>query len=136
MQAGLTASDTLTSSYRSLAQRIHDLDALLAGILGDKPVPPVFSLGHDWGGVVSLGWASNTALRQAGSGLEPAGMISLNTAVWHDDNEPIPGPLQAALAGPLLPGSTVVTSAFLETTLALGRPGLTPAIKDAYRPEE
>ena len=131
--AGLPASDQLSSTYRSLAQRIQDLDALLAGILGDKPVPPVFSLGHDWGGVVSLGWASNTALRQAGSGLEPAGMISLNTAVWHDDNEPLPGPLQAALAGPLLPGSTVVTSAFLETTLALGHPGLTPAIKDAYR---
>lgn len=121
------------TSYRTLSQRIADLDALLKALLGTTPRPPVFSLGHDWGGVVSLGWAADTALRAAGSKITPTGMISLNTAVWHDESEPIPAPLQAALAGPLLPGSTVLTNAFLDTTLSLGNPSLTGAIKKAYR---
>ncbi|OAV60962.1 hydrolase [Enteractinococcus helveticum] len=122
-----------TTTYRTLAQRIRDLDALVATVLGASPTPPIFSLGHDWGGVVSLGWAADDQLRQAGSGLTPTGMISLNTAVWHDEADPIPAPLQAALAGPLLPGSTVATSAFLDTTLALGNPPLDRTIKTAYK---
>src|SRR5699024_9974459 len=122
-----------TTTYRTLDQRINDLDALLATLLGTSPTPPIFSLGHDWGGVVSLGWAADDQLRQAGSGLTPTGMISLNTAVWHDEADPIPAPLQAALAGPLLPGSTVATSAFLDTTLALGTPPLDRTIKTAYK---
>ena len=122
-----------TTTYRTLDQRIRDLDALLATVLGDQPKPPVFSLGHDWGGVVSLGWAADDQLRQTGSGLTVTGMISLNTAVWHDEADPIPAPLQAALAGPLLPGSTVATSAFLDTTLALGHPPLEKSTKAAYK---
>ncbi len=129
----LPSARDVTTTYRTLDQRIRDLDALLAVLLGDHPKPPVFSLGHDWGGVISLGWAANDSVRQAGSGITPAGMISLNTAVWHDDADPIPVPLQAALAGPLLPGSTVATSAFLDTTLALGHPPLDKNIKAAYK---
>lgn len=121
------------TSYRTLSQRIADLDALVATVLADAPRPPVFSLGHDWGGVISLGWAADTTLRTTGSKITPAGMISLNTAVWHDESEPIPAPLQAALAGPLLPGSTVLTNAFLDTTLSLGHPALTSEVKKAYR---
>lgn len=126
-------ADSTPTTYRTLDQRIHDLDALLATLLGDAPTPPIFSLGHDWGGVVSLGWAADRQLRHAGSQLEPAGMISLNTAVWHDEDDPIPAPLQAALAGPLLAGSTIVTSAFLDTTLALGQPSLDHKVKTAYK---
>ena len=39
---------------RTLAQRIGDLTAVVAalGVTG-----PVVTVGHDWGGVISLGWA-------------------------------------------------------------------------------
>lgn len=121
------------TTYRTLDQRIFDLDAVLEAVLDTTPDVPLFTLGHDWGGVVSLGWATHRAIREAGSGLDPAGMITLNTAVWHDEADPIPAPLQAALAGPLLPGSTVVTPAFLDTTLALGNPALSTAVKHAYK---
>lgn len=129
----LPSADDNTTTYRTLEQRIFDLDALLGELIDEHSTTPIFSLGHDWGGVVSLGWAADATLRAAGSGFEPAGMISLNTAVWHDETQPIPAPLQAALAGPLLPGSTVTTPAFLDTTLALGKPGLAPEIKAAYK---
>lgn len=131
--SGLPSATANTTSYRTLKQRIYDLDALLAGLISDTSTVPVFSLGHDWGGVVSLGWATNGEVRTAGSGIEPAGMISLNTAVWHDESDPVPAPLQAALAGPVLSGSTVVTSAFLDTTLSLGQPALSEQIKTAYK---
>lgn len=121
------------TSYRTLEQRLHDLDALLATIFADRPTPPIYTLGHDWGGVVSLGWATDQRLRQSGSRLEPAGMIVLNTAVWHDEADPIPAPLQAALAGPLLAGSTIATPAFVDVTLSLGQPALPGAVKTAYK---
>lgn len=121
------------TTYRTLDQRLHDLDAVLAAMLGDRPTPPIYTLGHDWGGVVSLGWAADQQLRHNGSQLEPAGMISLNTAVWHDEEDPIPAPLQAALAGPLLASSTIATSAFLDVTLSLGQPALSEAVKTAYK---
>lgn len=122
-----------TTSYRTLEQRIYDLDALVGQLVDDTHGVPVFTLGHDWGGVVSLGWAANTSLRSAGSGVDPAGIMTLNTAVWHDESDPVPAPLQAALAGPLLSGSTVMTPAFLDTTLSLGNPGLSQNIKTAYK---
>lgn len=126
-------ADGTPTTYRTLEERMHDLDALLATMLDDTHLPPIYTLGHDWGGVVSLGWTTNRALRANGSGLEPAGMISLNTAVWHDESDPIPAPLQAALAGPILPSSTIATSAFLDTTLALGHPALPEAVRAAYK---
>lgn len=122
-----------SSSYRTLEQRIYDLDAVVAELISDSDKAPVFSLGHDWGGIISLGWATDADVRSSGSGVEPSGMISLNTAVWHEESDPIPAPLQAALAGPFLSGSTVVTPAFLDTTLALGQPALSADIKTAYK---
>lgn len=129
----LPSADDKTTTYRTLEQRIFDLDAVLLATLGGNSKAPIFSLGHDWGGVVSLGWATNHKLRSAGSGLDPAGIISLNTAVWHDEADPVPAPLQAALAGPVLSGSTVITPAFLDTTLSLGHPALSDEIKRAYK---
>ncbi|WFP15471.1 alpha/beta fold hydrolase [Citricoccus muralis] len=119
-------------SYRTLAERLSDLDAVVRALGLDvdaqrstAPVP-LFTLGHDWGGVISLGWAADHQHLVSGS-------ISLNTAVHHDADEPIPAPLQAALAGPVLAGSTVVTTAFLDVTLGLGHPGLASETKHAYR---
>ena len=60
-------------------------------------------------------------------------VMTLNTAVHQRPEDPLPAPLRAALAGPLLPGSTVVTDAFLRTTTALGHPALTSEVSAAFR---
>jgi acyl-CoA synthetase (AMP-forming)/AMP-acid ligase II/pimeloyl-ACP methyl ester carboxylesterase len=112
-----------TGAARPLARRVADLaeltDALdLSG--------PVVTFGHDWGGVVSLGWAVD----------HPdllAGVMLLNTAVHQPEDAPIPAPLRLALRGSVLGAGTVTTPAFLETTLALAHPPLPAAVKNAYR---
>ncbi|WP_318241238.1 alpha/beta fold hydrolase [Cellulomonas avistercoris] len=110
-----------TGTHRTLRRRVRDL-ADLTDTLGLDG--PVVTVGHDWGGVVSLGWAVDhpDAL---------AGVVLLNTAVHQPADRPIPLPLRLAL-GALGP-ATVVTPAFLRTTLALAHPPLPDDVKDAYR---
>ncbi|GAA1548635.1 alpha/beta fold hydrolase [Brevibacterium picturae] len=130
------------AEVRRMSQRIDDFDSvvspLLAEVAGsvadrDGTAPnngaasaehPIVTIGHDWGGVLSLAWAArNTDLVSAS--------ISLNTAVHQPEDAPIPAPLRATLAGPMLPTATVVTDWFLRVTMSLG--DLDPAIKDAFR---
>ncbi len=112
-----------TGRFRPLARRVQDLadltDALeLAG--------PVITLGHDWGGVVSLGWAVDHPELLAG-------VMLLNTAVHQPAGDPIPSPLRLALGRGILGPATVTTPAFLATTLALAHPPLSAAVKRGYR---
>ncbi|MFC0582297.1 alpha/beta fold hydrolase [Micrococcoides hystricis] len=114
--------------YRTLTGRITDLDALVRHLGLDRDAAagqPLLTLGHDWGGVISLGWATRNADLVSG-------IMTLNTAVHHQADQPIPAPLQAALAGPLLPGSTVLTDAFLRVTTGLGNPALDPDVRQAF----
>ncbi len=110
-----------TAISRPLARRVRDLGDLSNAL---ELSGPVFTLGHDWGGVVSLGWALDHPELLAG-------VMLLNTAVHHPLEQPIPLPLRLALG--LLGPATVTTPAFVETTLALAHPALPPAVKDAYR---
>ncbi|GAB6936910.1 alpha/beta fold hydrolase [Isoptericola variabilis] len=112
-----------TGEHRPLARRVADLGAFTdaLGLTG-----PVVTLGHDWGGVVSLGWAVDHPDLLAGVAL-------LNTAVHQPDDAPIPAPLRLALAGPVHRLGTRTTRAFLETTLALARPRLAADVAAAYR---
>lgn len=112
-----------TGRHRTLPDRVRDLDAFTTalGLTG-----PVVVLGHDWGGVVAMGWAVDHPDLLAGVAL-------LNTAIAHPDGEPIPAPLRAATAGPVLRLATSTTPAFLETTLALAHPRLPREVADAYR---
>ena len=115
-------------TYRTLGGRIADLDALLAALgLRDLAATghPLITLGHDWGGVVSLGWAARHPELVAG-------VATLNTAVHQPEGAPIPAPLQAALAGPVLPASTVTTDAFLSVTTSLATPALDRETRAAY----
>ncbi len=112
-----------TGAHRPLAQRVADLGAFTEAIALDGPV---VTLGHDWGGVVSLGWAIDHPRSLAGVAL-------LNTAVHHPDGTPIPPPLRLAGARGVLAASTVTTTAFLDTTLALASPALDAATRAAYR---
>jgi acyl-CoA synthetase (AMP-forming)/AMP-acid ligase II/pimeloyl-ACP methyl ester carboxylesterase len=112
-----------TGLARPLPQRVRDLSALTDVLDLDGPV---LTFGHDWGGVVSLGWAVD----------HPdllAGVMLLNTAIHQSETEPIPAPLRLALARGILGVATVGTPAFIETTLALAHPPLDASVKDAYR---
>ncbi|MEV8136398.1 alpha/beta fold hydrolase [Microbacterium aurantiacum] len=112
-----------TGIRRPLAQRVQDLGALTDALELDGDV---VTLGHDWGGVVSLGWAVDHPEQLAG-------VMMLNTAIHHPEGVPIPAPLRLAGARGVLAASTVRTTAFLDTTLSLASPALDPAVRDAYR---
>ncbi|WP_420368697.1 alpha/beta fold hydrolase [Curtobacterium sp. L1-20] len=112
-----------TGQQRGLPERVRDLGALTdaLGLSG-----PVVTLGHDWGGVVSLGWAVD----------HPDLVVAVatcNTAVHQPADAPIPAPLRLALRPGLLGRATVLTPAFLETTLAIAHPKLDRATAGAYR---
>ncbi|WP_236553573.1 alpha/beta fold hydrolase [Rathayibacter sp. VKM Ac-2803] len=111
-----------TGALHTLADRVRELSNL-TDVLG---LTDVVTLGHDWGGVVSLGWAVDHPA-------ELRGAMLLNTAVHQPVGSPIPAPLRLALASGVLGASTVGTPAFLETTLALGHPALPAPVKDGYR---
>ena len=110
-----------SSLRRTLAQRIADLGALVEG-LGIRG--PIVTIGHDWGGPVSLGWAVEHRDRLAA-------VIALNTAVHHPEGASLPFALRVATARGMLAAGTTGTTAFLDTTLALAE--LDPAVKAAFR---
>jgi len=112
-----------TGVHRPLAQRVRDLADFTHAIGLEGPV---VTLGHDWGGVVSMGWAVDHPQLLSG-------LMLLNTAIHQPSDAPIPAPLRLALARGVLGQATVATPAFLETTLALGHPAVSRAVKDAYR---
>jgi acyl-coenzyme A synthetase/AMP-(fatty) acid ligase/pimeloyl-ACP methyl ester carboxylesterase len=112
-----------THVHRPLAQRVADLSAFTAALDLDAPV---VTLGHDWGGVVSLAWAIDHPD-------ELAAVAMLNTAVHHPAGTHIPAPLRLAGARGVLQAATVATTGFLDTTLALATPPLGSAITAAFR---
>ncbi|MGO3147743.1 MAG: alpha/beta fold hydrolase, partial [Leucobacter sp.] len=125
------------SGYRRITDRVSDFDAVVRSLLADTTdgadaqPHPVVTLGHDWGGIVSLTWAARN--------LDIVdGVMSLNTGVHLADGTLLPAPLRAALSGPILPTSTVLTDWFLRTTLSLGQesPGkgsLSTETREAFR---
>jgi len=112
-----------TGSPHALARRVADLGDLTDALELDGPV---VTLGHDWGGVVSMGWAVDHPERLAG-------LMLLNTAIHQPEGTPIPAPLRLALARGVLGGATVGTTAFVDVTLALGHPALPADVRAAYR---
>ena len=112
-----------TGSFRPLKRRVRDLADLTDAL---DLTGPVITLGHDWGGVVSLGWAVDHPELLAG-------VMLLNTAVHHPEGDQIPAPLRLALGRGILGPATVATPAFLATTLALAHPPLSTEVKRGYR---
>jgi acyl-CoA synthetase (AMP-forming)/AMP-acid ligase II/pimeloyl-ACP methyl ester carboxylesterase len=112
-----------TGTERALERRVADL-AALTDALGLEG--PVVTVGHDWGGVVSMGWAVDHPD-------ELAGVVLLNTAIHQPEDHAIPWPLRLALQRGVLGRATVATPAFLETTLALAHPTLAADVKNGYR---
>ncbi|NQX34434.1 alpha/beta fold hydrolase [Herbiconiux sp. VKM Ac-2851] len=108
---------------RTLPERIEDLSAFTdaLGLTG-----PVVTLGHDWGGVISLGWATTHPESLAG-------VMLLNTAVHQPADVPIPAPLRLARARGMLGAGSVQTTGFLDVTLSLAAPPLAPSVRAGYR---
>lgn len=121
-QLGMGFSER-TGRHHRLSDRVCELGALTDAL---SLSGPVVTVGHDWGGPVSLGWA---VAHRAQLG----GIVLTNTAVHQDLGVPAPAPLRLALTPGVLRASTVTTTAFLETTLALAHPPLTVAVRAAYR---
>ncbi|WP_400158835.1 alpha/beta fold hydrolase [Arthrobacter sp. BPSS-3] len=111
-----------TGTFRRLQDRIDDLgnltDAL--GLTG-----PVVTVGHDWGGVISLGWALAHQDRLAG-------VVLTNTAVHQPAGVPIPAALRLALHPAVHRWGTTTSDAFLRVTHALAHPALDPAVRAAF----
>lgn len=112
-----------TGIERGLEQRVSDLSALTATL---ELSGPVVTVGHDWGGVVSMGWAVDHPD-------ELSGVVLLNTAIHQPEDRAIPWPLRLTLQRGMLGRATVATPGFLETTLALAHPSLESDVKNGYR---
>ncbi|WP_323958630.1 alpha/beta fold hydrolase [Arthrobacter sp. JZ12] len=112
-----------TGRRRRLSDRVRDLEDFAKAL---ELSGPLVTVGHDWGGVVSLGFAHRNRK-------DLAAVVLTNTAIHQDPDFPIPAPLRLALSGALHRVGTSGTPAFLETTLALARPRLAPDVRAAYR---
>ena len=111
-----------TGVRRTLQDRITDL-SLLTDTLSLRG--PVVTVGHDWGGIVSVGWALDNRH-------DVVGMILTNTGIHQDLGEQLPKSLQLATAPGFLKFSTSITDTFLRTTLALSQPPLPSEVQEAY----
>lgn len=112
-----------TGVQRRLADRITDLSNLTEelGLTG-----PVVTVGHDWGGVVSLGWALQHHDQLAG-------VVLTNTAIHQPPSASAPALIRLARARRVLTPATATTTMFLDTTLSLAHPRLHRAVRAAYR---
>ncbi|MGO1397361.1 MAG: alpha/beta fold hydrolase [Brevibacterium yomogidense] len=114
------------AGIRRIADRVADFDAVVTALLAEGESHQVVTIGHDWGGIISLTWAARNQDRVAAA-------ITLNTAVHQAADKPLPASLTAVLAGPALPTSTVHTDLFLRATLALAGDSLSPAARAGFR---
>ncbi|UWX96086.1 alpha/beta fold hydrolase [Arthrobacter zhaoxinii] len=110
-----------TGAFRRLEDRITDLGNLTdtLGITG-----PVVTVGHDWGGLISLGWA----LRHR---RQLAGVVLTNTAV-HPAGYSLPPALKLALHPAVHPWGTRSTDAFIRVTHSLAQPALPAPVREAF----
>ena len=107
---------------RALAERVDDLGRLThaLGITG-----PVVILAHDWGGIISLGWAADHR-RQL------AGVVLTNTAVHQPVQAPSPVLLRLARLPVVRPLTCWITPVFVRSATALSRPRLRRTIRAAF----
>lgn len=107
---------------RTLGQRVDDLGDLTAalGVTG-----PVITVGHDWGGAISLGWA-------LAHGDQLRGVVLANTAIAQPPGDLGPALIRLANAGPLIDAVCKTTPVFVRATTALSRPPLPRDVRRAF----
>ena len=110
-----------TGSPRTLADRVADLGALTDALGIDGPVVTV---GHDWGGIISLGWAVEhpDQLR---------GVVLTNTAVAQPPGDLGPPLIRLAHLPGVRPFGCVATPTFVRAAGLLSRPPLPADVRDA-----
>ncbi len=111
-----------SGEVRHLQDRITDL-SLLTDSLGING--PVITVGHDWGGIISTGWALDNRH-------DVVGMILTNTAIFQGLGESLPASLQLATSPGFLPFSTSRTDTFLRTTVNLSKPALPKEVQQGF----
>ena len=111
-----------TATTRRFEQRIEDLEALTDEL---DLTGPVVTVAHDWGGPISLGWAERHVDQMAG-------IVLMNTAVHQPEGSPAPGLIRIVRTRGILETVCVATPAFIRGTMALARPRLARAIRDAF----
>ncbi len=111
-----------TGTFRRLEDRINDLGDLTAALGLDGPVVTV---GHDWGGVISLGWA-------VAHPEQLAGVVLTNTAVHQPSASRIPPALRLALHPAVHRWGTTTSDTFLRVTHSLAHPPLAADVRSAF----
>lgn len=110
-----------TGSFRRLADRVNDLTDLTTAL---ELTGPVTTVGHDWGGLISLGWA---LAHQD----QLTHVVLTNTAV-HPAGFELPAALKLATHPAVHAWGTKGTDAFLRITHALAQPALAPEVREAF----
>ncbi|WP_254456342.1 alpha/beta fold hydrolase [Paeniglutamicibacter quisquiliarum] len=110
-----------TGVFRRLADRVNDLGDLSNAL---DLTGEITTVGHDWGGIISLGWA--LAHRD-----QLANVVLTNTAV-HPAGYELPAALRLASHPAVHGWGTKSTDAFLRTTHSLAQPALEPDVRKAF----
>ena len=109
------------SQPRRLAERVADLGALTDAL---DIVGPVVTVGHDWGGIISLGWALQHRDQLAA-------VVLANTGLDLPAGGQLPALLRPARNPALLRTSCVRTPVFVRAGAALSRPPLPSSVRSA-----
>jgi olefin beta-lactone synthetase len=120
-QLGMGYSDRLDAP-RTLPERIRDLGELTAAM---DIAGPVVIVAHDWGGVISLGWA--LAHRE-----QVRGVVLINTAVHQPEYSRVPLLIRLARLDALRETVCVRSSIFVRAATALSWPPLPREVRAAY----
>ncbi len=120
-QLGMGYSER-TGQPRVLAERVDDLGRLTAalGITG-----PVVTVAHDWGGIISMGWA-------VGHRDQLAGVVLTNTAVHQPESSAGPILIRLAHVPVINRLACRMTPLFVRTTTSLTWPRLPRAVRNAF----
>jgi olefin beta-lactone synthetase len=121
-QLGMGFSER-TGQFHRFADRVTQLGRLTDAL---EVSGRVVTVGHDWGGAISLAWALDHRDQLAG-------IVLTNTAVAQPEGAAPPLLISLVTSRPLLRVNTVSTSAFVAGTLALAHPVLPDDVARAYR---
>ncbi|WP_299057233.1 alpha/beta fold hydrolase [uncultured Nocardioides sp.] len=122
-QLGMGYSERLGDDEEpwTVAERVADLGRLTDALGVDGPV---VSVGHDWGGIISLGWALDRRERVIGA-------VVGNTAVAQPPGDFGPPLIRLAHTPGVRPFGCVATPIFVRATSALSSPALPKDVRDA-----
>lgn len=107
---------------RTLSERVADLGALTVEL---EIAGPVVTVGHDWGGIISLGWALEHREQLAA-------VVLANTGLDLPVGASPPGVIRLARNPALREAVCVRTPVFVRGATALSRPAPPPEVRSAF----